>query len=85
MRVAFTKPFKKDYKKLPSNIQVQIDKQIERLLENQNHPSLRIKKMEGHEYVWEARVTVDYRMTFQISDDIYILRRVGTHPILRRP
>jgi addiction module RelE/StbE family toxin len=85
MRVAFTKPFKKDYKKLPSHIQEQTDKQIERLLENQNHPSLQIKKMAGHESVWEARVTLDYRMTFQISDDTYMLRRVGTHPILRRP
>ena len=85
MKVAFTKPFKRDYKGLPENIQEQTDKQIMHLPDNPKHPSLHIKKMEGHESVWEARVTKGYRMTFQIDGDTYLLRRVGTHSILKRP
>jgi addiction module RelE/StbE family toxin len=85
VKVTFTKPFKRDYKGLPENIQEQIDKQIMHLLDNPKHPSLHIKKMEGHESIWEARVTKGYRMTFQIDGDTYLLRRVGTHSILKRP
>jgi len=85
MKLAFTKPFMKDYKGLPKNIQEQIDDQITRLLDNPKHPSLQIKKMEGHQSIWEARITGGYRMTFQIDGDTYLLRRTGTHNILKRP
>jgi len=84
MKVAFSKPFQKDYKRLPNKIQKQIDEQITRLLDNPKHPSLRMKKMEGHPSVWEARITHGYRMTLEIHDDIYLLRRAGTHDILKR-
>ena len=47
MKVAFTKPFVRDYHGLSEHIQQQIDEQIERLLDNPKHPSLRMKKMEG--------------------------------------
>ena len=85
MKVAFTKPFKKDYQGFPAHIQQKIDEQIVRLLDNPKHPSLRMKKMEGCPSVWEARITGGYRLTFQIDGDIYLLRRVGTHDILKRP
>lgn len=85
MNVSFTKPFKRDYKGLPVNIQDQIDKQIIQLMGNPKHPSLNIKKMEGHKSIWEAKITRGYRMTFQIVGDTYLLRRVGTHSILKRP
>ena len=85
MKVSFTKPFKRDYHALPKEIQELINKQIAHLMENPHHPSLRIKKMEGHESVWEARVTKGYRMTFQVHGDTCLLRRVGTHSILKRP
>jgi mRNA-degrading endonuclease RelE of RelBE toxin-antitoxin system len=42
MKVAFTKPFLRDYQGLPEHIQQQIDAQIERLLGNPKHPSLGI-------------------------------------------
>ncbi len=85
MRISFTAPFKKDYKKLPANIQEQVDTQIERLLQNPGHPSLYMKKMEGHASVWEIRISKGYRITLQIDADTYLLRRVGTHDILKRP
>ncbi len=85
MKVAFTKPFKRDYQGLPENIQEQIDEQITRLLENPKHPSLRLKKMEGLRSIWEARITGGYRMTLQIDGDTYLLRRAGAHNILKKP
>ena len=85
MKISFTKPFKRDYRELAEKIQDQTDKQIIQLIENPKHPSLNVKKIEGHKSIWEARITKGYRMTFQIDGDIYLLRRVGTHSILKRP
>jgi len=85
MKIAFTVPFLNDYNGLSARLQEQADKQIDRLIENPNHPSLRAKKMEGHHSIWEARITKGYRMTFEIKNDTFLLRRIGTHDILKRP
>ena len=79
MRVSFTKPFQRDYQGLPENIRKQIDKQILQLIDNPKHPSLHIKKMEGHPSVWEARITKGYRMTFQIDGDTCLSQK-GWNP-----
>jgi len=83
MQIFFTKSFKKDYKKLPANIQKAVDKQLAWLLENPNHPSINLKKMQDPRDIWEGRVTRGYRFTLQIEYDRYIMRRVGTHDILK--
>ena len=85
MRLLFTKNFVRDYRKLPQEIQQAVDKQLELLLENARHPSLHIKKMKDPRDIWEGRVTEGYRFTFQIESDIYIMRKVGTHDILKKP
>ncbi len=85
MKIQTTKPFDKDYDALPEFIKDRADKQFILLLENPNHPSLRLKKIKGHSEIWEGRITKSYRFTFQISKEIYILRRIGTHAILRTP
>ena len=61
------------------------DKQLGLLLSNPQHPSLSIKKMQDPRNIWEGRVTESYRFTFQIEEDTYILRKVGTHDILKKP
>jgi len=85
MRLLFTKNFVGNYRKLPQEIQKAVDKQLELLLTNAHHASLAIKKMNDPRNIWEARVTLAYRLTFQIEGDIYILRKVGTHDILKKP
>lgn len=85
MKYLITKPFAKDYKKLPERIRKSVNKQVELLLSNPQHPSLNVKKMNDPRDIWEARATESYRFTFQIKKDTYILRRVGTHDILRSP
>jgi mRNA-degrading endonuclease RelE of RelBE toxin-antitoxin system len=85
MKLLFTKTFVRDYRKLPPDIQETVDKQLDLLLSNQRHPSLNIKKMNDPRNIWEGRITASYRFTFQIKNDIYILRKVGTHDTLRKP
>jgi len=85
MKLLFTKNFVRDYRKLPQEIQQTIDKQLEFLLENAKHPSLNVKKMNDPRNIWEGRVTGGYRFTFQTEGDVYILRKVGTHDIFKKP
>jgi len=85
LRLQTTRPFDDDYKALPESIKNLADKQFTLLLENPRHPSLRLKKIKGHPDIWEGRITKSYRFTFQISGETYILRRMGTHDILKTP
>jgi mRNA interferase RelE/StbE len=48
MKLVYTDTFKKNYKKLPTQVQEQLKKQMDLFLENPKHPSLHIKKMKGH-------------------------------------
>jgi mRNA interferase RelE/StbE len=85
MRIQTTRPFDEDYSALPESIKERADKQFIILIENPHHPSLRLKKIKGHPNIWEGRVTKSCRFTFQISGEIYLLRRIGTHNILKTP
>ncbi|HDO23696.1 MAG TPA: hypothetical protein ENG99_00570 [bacterium] len=85
MRLFFTKSFERDYKKLPTKIQKQLDKQLTFLLTNSKYPSLRIKKMEGYFDILEGRISKNYRFTFQIKKEAYYIHRAGTHKILNNP
>lgn len=85
MKLLFTKPFIRAYRDLPQRIQRLTDKQLGLLLTNPQHPSLRIKKVEDPREIWEGRITRSYRLTFQIKGDTYVLRKIGTHDLLKRP
>ena len=74
-----TQRFKKQYQKLPQHIQRLTNQKLGFLLENFNHPSLKVKKYKGEKGIWEASITKNYRLTFHIEGDTYVLRQVGTH------
>ena len=84
MRFRTLGTFKKDYRGLPREIQQQVDEALRLLSQNPRHPSLQVKKMKGTKNIWEGRVTLAYRFTFNWLSDLVILRRVGTHDILKR-
>lgn len=85
MKLLLTKSFRKEYATLPIHIQTLAEKKLGLLLRDSRHHSLGVKKMEDPRNIWEGRITRNYRFTFQTQNDIYILRRVGTHDILRTP
>jgi mRNA interferase RelE/StbE len=80
----FTRRFKKDYRKLPEEIRKAFDEKLSLFLSNINHPSLRVKRIQGTSDRWEGSVTMKYRFTFQFSNDDVIFRTIGTHDILNR-
>lgn len=85
MNLIFSKPFVRDYRKLPRQIQTAIDKQIEFFMSNPGRPSLNIKKLNDPRDIWEGHITKSYRFTYQTKGDTYFLRRAGTHDILKNP
>ena len=85
MQLRRTKRFIKDYAALPDELRRKTEKALYSLFKDPRYPSLKIKKIEGRQNIWELRVSDSYRLTFQVSEDTYILRRVGTHDILKKP
>jgi len=85
MKIIRIDSFKRDYKKLPEKVKRQTEKALQLLVANLSHPSLRTKKIKSRENIWEARVAKDYRFSFEIRGDTYVLRRIGKHEeVLRR-
>ncbi|MCX5889736.1 MAG: hypothetical protein NTY36_09830 [Deltaproteobacteria bacterium] len=85
MRLFFTHSFIRDYQGLPKHLQQAVDKKLQLFQENQRQPSLQIKKMQDPRHIWEGRITQGYRFTFQIEEEVCLLRRLGTHDLLKTP
>lgn len=85
MKLLVTHSFIKDYQALPENLQKVVDGKLALLTRNPRHPSLRLKKMQDPRNIWEGRITKGYRFTCQWQGDACILRRLGTHDILKTP
>ncbi len=72
--------FKKAFKKLSPELQARVLKALKLLEENPRHPSLQTKPIQGFRGIYEARVDLSYRMTYQrLPGDILFLRAVGKH------
>ncbi len=85
MRLLRTERFKKDFQRRPTEIQERTINALERFVTDSRHPALQVKKMEGAPDIWELRVSDNYRVSFQRFQGGVLLRRIGTHNILRRP
>jgi mRNA interferase RelE/StbE len=47
---------------------------------------LRVKKAQGTSDIWEARASHSLRLTFEVHEDLLILRNVGPHDqVLKKP
>lgn len=87
-KLDFTTRFNRSYKKLPGNIKDQIDDALRELVKGRPYSnSLRVKKMKGNKFVFEASPTMEFRITFHfVNPDYIVLRNVGDHDItLKNP
>ncbi len=81
-----TERFLRAYRKLTAADRQRVDRALTRLLEDERHPSLRLKRIQGAAAIWEARASDDLRITFERSEDGAWLRNVGHHDAtLRQP
>ena len=84
MKLVWTEPFLDDFRALPQRIQRQVLSKLELLAGNLLHPSLRVKRVKGHEGLYEASVNMQYRLLFRVLDEGLVLDRVGTHKVFNR-
>ena len=79
-RIKSSRRFDKAYVKLPRDIRDKVDKAIKLLEENPRHPSLQTRPVQGFEGVYEARVDIHYRLTYErLPNDLLRVRVVAMH------
>ena len=71
MKVFYTAHFKRSFKKFSPEFQNKFAKQIRRLLEDISYPSLRVKKYDEKNKVWQARIHDSVRFYFLIKKVLY--------------
>lgn len=82
-KITYTKSFKKHYKKLSDIEKKQTKKKLSFFIANPTHPSLRTKKIQGSNGLWESSVNMDIRIIWFYEDsEMIILLDIGHHDIL---
>lgn len=79
MNIKAYESFKRYYNKLPRKIQSKLEEKLSLLADNFRHPSLQCKKIKGTSGIWEMRVDIHYRLTFEVIGDAIYLRVVDNH------
>ena len=70
----------RQYVAAPPIVRKAFDKQAKLLVENLHHPSLRAKKYDVANDLWQARVNRGWRFYFMIQDDAYVIVAIVPHP-----
>ena len=79
-KIRLTRRFLKCFTRLPATVQEKVKKQIALLADNPRHPSLQTKPIQGATGIYEARVEIDYRLTYERdAEDTLVLRVVAKH------
>jgi mRNA-degrading endonuclease RelE of RelBE toxin-antitoxin system len=79
MNIYYSELFAEKVKQLPVELKRILKKKLELMLESPRHPSLRAKKIQGQDNIFEASVTMDIRITWQYVEDGILLRNIGEH------
>ncbi len=80
MKFRLTTKAERDYDALSPTLQARVDKQLALLLQDLRHPSLRAKKYDEKNDVWQGRVNQAYRFYFKIVGDTYEVVAITPHP-----
>jgi mRNA-degrading endonuclease RelE of RelBE toxin-antitoxin system len=80
MKAAFSQRFLRQYSVLSAEHKAKFDKQLGFLLTNLRYPSLRAKKYDEAQNIWQARVDDAYRFYFRIDGDTYQILSIIPHP-----
>lgn len=79
-KIEVTDRFIELYRSLPPAIRKKVDRQIRLLAKNPRYPSLQGKPIQGVEGLYEARIDLDYRLTYErLEGDVLLLRVVARH------
>lgn len=79
MPIIFSERFVRAYDRLPEEMQKKVKKVLRLLDDDPRHPSLQVHSIRRHPGVYEARVDLKYRLSFEFSGQDKILRNVDNH------
>ena len=68
------------YEALTGALRQAADKQFGFLVANIRHPSLHAKKYDVSTGLWQARVNKSWRFYFLVTQDLYYIVSIKTHP-----
>jgi mRNA interferase RelE/StbE len=86
MEFIYTRRFKKSYKKLDQDEKKTLQKKLSLMSKNPHHPSLRTKKVQGTNDLFECTLTMGLRLTWQYEGESILLRVIGEHDeVLKNP
>jgi len=86
VHLQYTHRFERAYVSLEADDAARVAKALHLLAGNMRQPGLRVKKVQGTRDIWEARASQSLRLTFEIHEDLLILRNVGPHDkVLKNP
>ena len=75
--------FKRAFQALPKEVQKKAVRALRLMAEDIHYPALVVKKVQGYAGVWEVRVDIKYRLTFQYdqkeNETICVLRNIDNH------
>ena len=82
-KLKYSKTFEKDLKRLSPKEQKAVASKLKILMENPFYPSLRTKKVQGLDNVFEMSVNMDIRILWRYENGIIILLLdVGHHKVI---
>lgn len=79
MKIKYSENFRDAVQNLSPEAKRELKKKLEIMIENPRHPSLRSKKIEGTDDIFEASIYMDIRMTWQYISAGILLRSLGEH------
>jgi mRNA interferase RelE/StbE len=86
IKIHYTEHFVEKVNGLSPEIKKALKNKLTLMIKNPRHPSLRTKKIQGHEGIFEASITMGIRLTWQYAEDGILLRNIDEHDkALRNP
>lgn len=78
MKFIYSDYFIENVSKLSYEVRKILKEKLSLMYRDPRHPSLRVKKIQGQEDIFESIITMDIRMTWQyIKKDVILLRKIG--------
>ena len=85
LQITFTDRFQKHYKDLTATEKKQFKSKLALFVENPLHPSLRVKRIQGTNDLFEFSVNMDIRVIwFYEGETLVALVDIGHHDILKK-
>lgn len=79
MKIQYSENFAASVQNLSKEAKKALKQKLGIMLQNPRHPSLRTKKIQGQDGIFEASITMNIRITWEYTEDGIFLRNIGEH------